>query len=61
MTVQCPDCKSVYDDEHQWTICPHGPLWAGVDAYCKRHDLVNCPLCRMEKGPKEGITNEKES
>lgn len=42
MFVICPTCNRTYDDEHCWTICPHGPLWAAHDAYCRRHDVVNC-------------------
>jgi hypothetical protein len=49
MYVECDKCHLRYDDETRWTICPHGPLWAGVDAYCRRHDLVNCKLCELEK------------
>lgn len=44
MLVQCSTCRRAYDDAEQWTICPHGPLWAAPDAYCRVHDLVNCPL-----------------
>lgn len=48
----CEQCEHGYDDENCWTICPHGPLWAAVDAYCRECDLVNChthcaaPDCR---------------
>jgi hypothetical protein len=45
MVVRCPTCSTVYDDETRWTICPHAPLWAAQDAYCRKHDLVNCQLC----------------
>lgn len=44
MVVRCPDCRRVYDDAERWTLCPHGPLWAGPDEYCPRHDLVRCPF-----------------
>lgn len=37
-------CGRLYDDAEQWTICPHGPLWAPPDAYCREHDLVNCTM-----------------
>lgn len=48
MTRLCETCGHYYDDEFCWTICPHGPLWAAVDAYCREHDLVNCKLCNIE-------------
>ena len=41
--VHCSSCNRTYDDESRWTICPHGPLWAGPDKYCAEHDLINCP------------------
>ena len=44
MLVRCETCRHAYDDAAQWTLCPHGPLWAAVDAYCPQHDLVHCPL-----------------
>jgi len=44
MVVFCEKCSRYYDDENRWTICPHGPLWAAADAYCREHDLVNCKL-----------------
>lgn len=37
-------CGRLYDDAEAWTICPHGPLWAALDAYCRQHDLVDCRL-----------------
>ena len=43
MQLQCGDCRRLFDDEVSWTICPHGPLWAAPEAYCREHDLVNCP------------------
>ena len=48
MIVRCESCRSVYDDEQSWTICPHGPLWAYPHTYCKQHDLVDCPICKGE-------------
>lgn len=42
MIVRCESCGALYNDEHCWTLCPHGPLWAGPKAYCKKHDLVDC-------------------
>ncbi len=48
MTVRCETCGSTYDDSECWTICPHGPLWAASDAYCKKHDLVDCFICKDE-------------
>lgn len=44
MTQLCEKCGHYYDDEHCWTICPHGPIWAPLNAYCREHDLVNCKL-----------------
>jgi len=44
MYVYCKRCLRHYDDAVSWTLCPHGPLWAGVSAYCQEHDLVNCPF-----------------
>jgi hypothetical protein len=44
MTRLCETCGHYYDDEFCWTQCPHGPLWAPLDAYCREHDLVNCKL-----------------
>lgn len=49
MTTRCDICGSVYDDAACWTICPHGPLRAAPDAYCRRHDLVNCHVCQVAK------------
>lgn len=43
MLVHCSSCNRTYDDESRWTICPHGPLWAGPYKYCAEHDLINCP------------------
>ena len=44
VTCPCPDCHTIYDDEHCWATCPHGPLWAPPDKYCREHDLINCPF-----------------
>ncbi len=44
----CETCGLRYNDEYQWTLCPHNPLEAGpgAEAYCRRHDLFGpCPLC----------------
>jgi hypothetical protein len=49
--VRCHSCDRVYDDAECWTICPHGPLWAGVSAYCPLHDLVHCPNHPPTRGP----------
>ena len=46
MVIRCEKCYSFYNDENQWTICPHGPLWAPLNAYCKKHDLVDCVICK---------------
>lgn len=48
MITRCEKCGRVYDDASCWTICPHGPLWASPTAYCRIHDLVNCPHCKAE-------------
>ncbi len=48
MIVPCEKCHTLYDDENRWTICPHGPLWAGPGQYCREHDLVNCKLPHEE-------------
>lgn len=44
MTRLCETCGRYFDDEQSWTLCPHGPLWAPLNAYCREHDLVNCKL-----------------
>lgn len=44
MIQLCETCGHYFDDEFTWTICPHGPLWAPLNAYCREHDLVNCKL-----------------
>jgi len=46
MMIKCNLCGRIYDDATRWTICPHGPLWAGPNDYCPRHDLVNCFICK---------------
>lgn len=46
MLTRCEDCDVCYDDESRHTICPHGPLWGAPDAYCKKHDLVDCQICK---------------
>lgn len=43
MYRQCETCQRCYDDVTCWTICPHGPLWAPVDAYDPKTDLVTLP------------------
>ena len=40
MNTQCEKCERYYDDAKCWTICPHGPLWAGLHDYCPRCDTV---------------------
>ena len=52
MIVRCDQCQSMYDDAEQWAICPHGPLWGAPGAYCKYHDLVDCPICNWGERPK---------
>ena len=37
--VRCPGCGRAYNDERQWTICPHAPIGAGLNDYCLKHDL----------------------
>ncbi len=49
MLVICEKCHRRYDNAEQWTLCPHGPLWAAADAYCPVHDLVNCQICVDEQ------------
>jgi hypothetical protein len=44
VTRFCETCGHYYDDEFCWTLCPHGPLWAPLHAYCREYDLVNCKL-----------------
>lgn len=54
MVVTCEQCLYRYDDEFQWTICPHNPLECGPEAgaYCKRHDFfAPCRICAIEKIP----------
>lgn len=61
MIVQCPTCRSRYDDADRWTICPHGPLWAPSGAYCMLHDLVNCTICVpivQDQAPEEVVPAE---
>ncbi len=44
-----PGCGQVYDDAECWTICPHNPLYRGVEEQvCKRHDLFDCPYHKGE-------------
>ena len=40
MYVRCERCGRGYNDEHQWTICPHSPLGFGVNDYCPRCDTL---------------------
>lgn len=40
MIIKCSVCHRKIEDETRWTICPHGPIWAGVSDYCTMHDLV---------------------
>jgi hypothetical protein len=52
MTLQCPKCMRVYDDETCWTLCPHNPLSRAHDApYCREHDLFHCPICTDKEKP----------
>lgn len=46
MLVECEKCHCSYNDEYRSTICPHGQIGAGAQkyAYCRVHDLFNCPL-----------------
>lgn len=53
MIVVCDHCQRLYDDAEQWTLCPHGPLWAGWEDYCREHDLVACPFDH-DTPPREG-------
>lgn len=45
-------CGRLFDDEQSLTICPHGPLWAGVERYCIEHDLVDCPFHGERRSPR---------
>lgn len=40
MYTRCEKCERLYDDEGQWTICPHGPIEFPVDDYCPRCDTL---------------------
>lgn len=40
MTQVCTACGRVYDDERQWTICPHGPLGFPLADYCPICDTL---------------------
>jgi DnaJ-class molecular chaperone len=40
MYVRCETCYREYDDEEQWTTCPHGPLGFGVSDYCLKCDTL---------------------
>lgn len=42
MIRRCNECDRVYEDVDCWTLCPHGPIWAPLDAYCREHDMVFC-------------------
>jgi len=40
MYVQCDQCGKQYDDEHQWTLCPHAPLdLPPFGYYCPKCDI----------------------
>ena len=49
MIITCTQCGANYEDVNRWTICPHGPLDAPHDAYCRKHDLAPCPICDPTK------------
>ena len=56
MTQLCEECGRWYDDEHQWTICPHNPLSAGPNPedFCRRHDMYGpCPYCKKPEPQEE--------
>lgn len=55
MWVQCETCQRSYDDAECWTLCPHGPLWARLDAYDPKTDCVQGVTMRDE--PVEGDGN----
>lgn len=40
MITQCHLCHRYYDDEHSWTICPHGPLEWPIGSYCPICDTI---------------------
>lgn len=51
MVNTCTVCKRNYDDEKQWTICPHGPLDRPLRDYCPRCDTlasVHGPCCHQQ-------------
>lgn len=50
MRTLCPRCDHIYDDEYQWTICPHNPLVTSHEegAYCRQHDYFHpCKVCKI--------------
>jgi hypothetical protein len=54
---QCDVCQRWLDDEVQWTVCPHGPLWAVPENYCLTHDVAwygqgKCRVCEVETAAK---------
>ena len=52
MSAHCEKCGRWYDDEFQWTICPHNPIEAGPrpEDYCWRHDFFGpCPICNRKE------------
>jgi hypothetical protein len=45
MIIQCEKCGETYNDETRSTMCDHGLIGSeGKYAYCRHHDLFNCPL-----------------
>ena len=57
MQVQCDVCGRGYDDAECWTICPHGPLWAGLKEYCPKCDTVESVHGQCEHQVAEGRTS----
>lgn len=50
MIVTCPG-NHIYDAGVQSESCPHYPLDAGPNAFCKTHNLFRpCSECREERG-----------
>lgn len=61
MWVHCPTCRRGYDDAQCWTICPHGPLWAGPHDYCRKCDTVKSlhgPCQHQKESPVENQASQ---
>jgi hypothetical protein len=61
MVATCEDCREVYDDAKQSTLCPHTPLDLKLGTpYCRSHDLFNCPFCTDSAQDAYGVTSRVE-